>query len=147
METTHQHNSNEAGEIVESFLHCSLAKERYTHAAHILSGFYLYCHHGKHAFELMEKHILLFNNAVGTINSDDSGYHKTITFFWMKAIEQFASRFDECSFIDRNILAIYNSPLMDKTLPLKFYTREYLFTKKARKEIVEPDIKPILDIF
>jgi len=144
---TQKYDSIEAGEIVNSFLHCNLAKEKYTHAAHILAGFYLFCMHGKASFRFMEKHIILFNEAVGTINSDDSGYHETITFFWMNAIEQFSNQFEERSFNDENIRLIYDSSLMDKTLPLNFYSREYLFAKKARKEIVEPDLKPILKIF
>jgi hypothetical protein len=147
MENIHSYTSNDGKDLVESFLHCNLAKEKYTHAAHILSGFYLYCSHGKAAFDLMEKHIILYNAAVGTVNSDDSGFHKTITFFWMNAIEQFAATMDNPSFSDENIRLIYNSALMDKNLPLNFYTREYLFTKKARKEIVEPDMKPLLYIF
>lgn len=148
METHIQrYNAKEAERIVESFLHCNLAKEKYTHAAHILAGFYLYCHHGLDAFQLMEKHIILFNDSVNTINSDDSGYHKTITFFWINAIGQFTAKFDSISFMDENIRHIFDSPLMDKNLPLNFYSREWLFTKKARKEIVEPDIKPILKIF
>jgi len=141
------YGSNDGKELVESFLHCNLAKEKYTHAAHILSGFYLFCTHGKTAFVLMEKHIMLYNMAVGTVNSDDSGFHKTITFFWMKAIEQFSKTLNHLSFSDENIRVIYDSALMDKNLPLNFYSREYLFTKKARKEIVEPDLKPISKIF
>ena len=133
--------------LVESFLHCHLAKEKYTHAAHILAGFYLCCKYGSGAFDLMEKHIILFNDSVGTINSDDSGYHKTITFFWINAIAQYAQRYGAIGFSDQSMQLIYKSPLMDKTLPLKFYTQEYLFSKKARREIVEPDIKPISEIF
>ena len=94
----------------------------------------------------MEKHIILFNNSVGTINSDDSGYHKTITFFWINAIAQYAQRFGAIGFSDKSMQLIYKSPLLDKTLPLNFYTREYLFSKKARREIVQPDIKPISKI-
>ena len=148
METTFErYDSNSAAAVVESFLHCDLAKEKYTHAAHILSGFYLYCKFDHRAFEMMEKHIIFFNNAVGTVNSDHSGYHKTITFFWINAIEQFSKRFEAPVFSDENIYLIYDSPLMDKNLPLNFYSKAHLFTKEARKEIVEPDIKPILKIF
>jgi len=148
MESGYQtYNSKEAKQIVESFLHCNLAKEKYTHAAHILTGFYLFCKHGKAANPIMEKHIIQFNNAVGTMNSDESGFHKTITFFWMSAIEQFSKTLDHLSFDDENIRHLYDSILMDKTLPMNFYSREYLFSKKARREIVEPDIQPILNIF
>ncbi len=132
--------------VIDAFLNARLPKEQWTHQAHILSGFYLYCNHGEAALAVMKEHIIRFNEAVGTINSDDSGYHETITFFWMLAIKEFSASIATPGFNDESVARLCNSRLMDKNLPLEFYTRPHLFSVQARKTIMQPDIKPLTGI-
>src|SRR6266700_1777610 len=105
-------NAGEVNELVEGFLQCSLPKEKWDHKAHITAVYYLYCVHGRLALPKMKNHIIKYNESAGTLNSDDSGYHETITVFWTAAIEQFAKTSGLTAFNEESLEKIYQSPLM-----------------------------------
>lgn len=67
-------------------------------------------------------------------------YHETITQFWMRLLAYFRD-----SAPDRELTSILqtNPELLEKDLPLQYYSRETLFSDRARKEWVEPDLKPL----
>jgi len=132
--------------IIDAFLHCNLEKNKWTHEAHIITGFYLYTICGDEAIEKIESHIRLFNDSVGTINSTTSGFHKTLTFFWMNAIAQFADNVERLELNQRNLESLLNSPLTNSMLPQQFYSKACLHTSKARMEVVEPDLQPLSSI-
>ena len=50
-------------------------------------------------------------------------YHHTVTLFWMRMIAR----------------------LMDRELPLSYYSSERLFSEAARLEWLEPDLRPLDD--
>lgn len=64
-------------------------------------------------------------------------YHETLTVFWMRTIEKFIE-----SKGDYSIVGICNELIgkFDKDYPLKFYSRELLFSEEARKNFVECDL-------
>jgi hypothetical protein len=64
-------------------------------------------------------------------------YHETLTVFWMRAVDDFrkskngASMLGICNELTENF---------DKNYPLRFYSRELLFSDKARAVFVEADL-------
>jgi hypothetical protein len=64
-------------------------------------------------------------------------YHETLTVFWMRTVRDFNEANSEKSFLERaNLVAIE----FDKEYPLRFYSREFLFSDAARAEYLEPDL-------
>jgi hypothetical protein len=68
----------------------SLPKERWTHGAHILGGA-CYVHRLGEAAALdhMRTCVLRFNEAIGGKNTETSGYHETVTAFWIKLLHAY----------------------------------------------------------
>jgi hypothetical protein len=68
-------------------------------------------------------------------------YHETITLFWMYLlswVKSTAGRKSLQEFVQAN------PRLLEKNLPLTYYSRERLFSGHARTSWVEPDLKPLL---
>jgi len=125
--------------LVRAFEERTLTKAEWTHAAHLTVGLY-YCLYSPFtvAKNWMRDGVLWLNDAHGTPNTDTSGYHETLTMFWLLTIDEFVGK-TKC----RNLAETANSLIAanDSMLPLKFYSREKLFSPDARARYVEPDLK------
>ena len=64
--------------------------------------------------------------------SKEMPYHETLTVFWMRTVADFDASKNGASFVDKanELVATY-----DKDYPLRFYSREYLFSDEARANI------------
>jgi hypothetical protein len=125
--------------LVESFESRTITKAEWTHSAHLIVGLY-YCRTLPFAVakNLMRDGILWLNDEHGTPNTDGSGYHETLTVFWLKRIWNFL---DERGAVG-NLATLANELIEkfnDPDLPLKYYSREVLFSASARREYVSPD--------
>lgn len=119
-----------------------LPKERWTHEAHLVAGFwYTSTLEAGEALDTIRKRIQRHNESVGTPNTDSSGYHETITRLYMSAIARHVSHNREASFED-SLASLLASPLSSSTWPLEHYSRERLFSIEARRSWVEPDVSP-----
>lgn len=136
-------SSNELENIVRGFNRCTLPKSSWTHAAHlIIALWYLTYYSESEAVNNIRDRIKKYNLAVGTENTKDSGYHETITLFWVKIIQQYlatASVHNSFGENANNLVNLYEN----SALPLEYYSREYLMSWLARKNWVEPDLKPL----
>jgi hypothetical protein len=65
-------------------------------------------------------------------------YHETITVLWMRLLADAAA--DLTAPCELDALLERNPELLDKNLPLKYYTRERLFSEQARTEWMPPDL-------
>lgn len=133
-------NDNEVVSLVKSFEERTLSKEQWTHAAHLTVGFYYSFYHPFGvARNLMRDGILWLNDTHGTLNNETSGYHETLTMFWLKTI----SGFLKYQKSDHSLAILANKIIMafnDSELPFAFYSRERLFSPLARFQYVEPDL-------
>lgn len=127
--------------LAEAFEARTLPKSEWTHAAHLVVGLY-YCYH--HPFgvakNLMSDGIHWLNDAHGTPNTETSGYHETITVFWLRTVDEYLGKTGR----DKGLAELANGLLADcgdPRLPLKHYSRERLFSTEARMHLVEPDLE------
>jgi hypothetical protein len=126
--------------FVRDFEACTLPKPRWTHQAHLLVGlWYLSRHTPAEALDVVRKRIRAYNVAVGTANTDTSGYHETITRLYLKGIAAHMARHGTQS-LAISLALLLKSPLARSDWPLEFYSRERLFSELARREWVEPDL-------
>jgi hypothetical protein len=129
--------------LVRNFESCLLPRDRWTHPAHLTVGlWYLLRHPWPEAARLVRAAIKRYNEANGIITTRESGYHETITLFWLRMVRRYletASR--ECS-----LVALANGLVErcgNKGLALEYYTRERLMSWEARAGWVEPDLKSL----
>jgi hypothetical protein len=130
-------------ELVEAFLACTLPKEEWTHHAHLRVGlWHLFRHDAEEALALLRTRIRCYNASRGTPNTDHSGYHETITRFYVWVIGRFLRWADRQNGIDQlaeDLIHQYG----EKSLPLRYYSHERLFSVLARREWIEPDLAPL----
>jgi hypothetical protein len=127
-------------ELVEAFLACTLPKEQWTHQAHLRVGlWHVLRYDAAGALRLLRTRIQSYNVSCGTMNTDHSGYHETITRFYVWVIDQFLRSADRQQGIDQLAQDLIHQ-CGDKSLPLRYYSRERLFSVLARRQWIEPDL-------
>jgi hypothetical protein len=133
--------SAEVLRLVREFDACSLPRTEWTHHAHLVVALcYLVRHEEAVATTLIRDGIRRYNKACGIETTQTSGYHETITLFYIRAIGKFLSAASR----DCTLATLANSLIHacgDKNLPLEYYSRERLMSWEARVGWVEPDLK------
>ena len=134
--------SHELENIVREFNNCTLPRSNWTHAAHlIIALWYLTNYSELEAINNIRDRIKKYNASMGIQMTKNSGYHETITMFWVKIVRQYvAINAANNSFLEmaNNLVNFYEN----SALPFEYYSREYLMSWEARKNWVKPDLKP-----
>ena len=136
------HTTEEIERLVLAFESCTLPREAWNHRAHLTVGlWYLAKHERALATNLIRESIQKYNHACGIIQTKDSGYHETITLFYVWLVSKYLSSATESSLVElvNRLLDTYG----DKRFPLEYYSEEKLMSWEARAGWVEPDLKPL----
>ena len=127
--------------IISSFNKRTLPKVEWTHEAHlIVSLWYCINYEPEEVLKLLRAKIKLYNRTVGTPNTDEEGYHETVTRFWIWQTNQFIQESESNDFADI-CTSFALSKQGHKEAPLQYYSKEILFSKTARVLWVKPDLK------
>lgn len=130
--------------LVQQFEAYTLPYERWTHEAHLTVGLWYLLHHERlWATALIREGIRHYNVACGVANTDTSGYHETITLFYIHVISHYLNHSPPDAPLYELANTLIQSPYADRKFPLEFYSRERLFSVDARRHWVEPDVKPL----
>jgi hypothetical protein len=129
--------------LVRRFEDCTLPREEWTHAAHLtVALWHLLQFDWPEAVARVRRGIKRYNAAHGIVTTPTGGYHETLTLFWLRTVRAYleAERNEA-----RALVHLANELIAsaDRSLPLKHYTRELLFSPEARAGWVEPDLKPL----
>ena len=128
--------------VGEGMIACTLPKSEWTHEAHIATCAWLILERPDVAPERdLPGLIRRYNESVGGVNSDSEGYHETITQLYIAAVRSALERGEGRGLADR-VNALLREPEARRDWPLRFYSRERLFSKEARLGWVEPDMAP-----
>ncbi|WP_420145813.1 hypothetical protein [Sphingobium sp.] len=130
--------------LAADFRACTLPKARWTHGAHFATALWLILKSPDIVPERdMPDLIRRYNESVGGVNSDDSGYHETITQASLRmARAMLASLPADTGPADAHA-ALMASPLGEKDWPFTYWSRDRLMSAQARRAWVEPDIAPL----
>ena len=132
----------EIDSLIERFEACCLPKAEWTHEAHLVVAVW-YCSQYplEEALPIVRRRITEHNTSVGTPNTDEEGYHESITKFWLLVANDFLKANPPAS---KDVLAnaLIESPQGSSAYPLEFYSAERLFSALARRTWVAPDRKP-----
>lgn len=127
--------------VVEEFEAATLPHEKWRHAEHLTMAMHYALHNDfDEALNKMRSGILKLNNFHGVVTTNERGYHETLTVIWTRAVFDYVK--DNS---DKDLVSLANEIIekFDKNYPLKFYSRERLFSVEARFGFVEPDLKPL----
>jgi hypothetical protein len=134
-------------EALESFLRgfeeCTLHKSEWTHGAHVAAaGVYLYDSRDfdiTPVLPLVRDRIRAFNISVGGANTATSGYHETLTRFWLLIVSKHLKSNPPISRLDaaRKAVAAFGE---QRALHAQYYSGDVVKDTTARKSWRSPDL-------
>ena len=128
-------NERDATRLVDEFERLRLPKPQWTHEAHLvvcratLQGL-----DPAGALAHLRGAIRAYNDATGVANTDTSGYHETLTAYYVGAVDAAAPL---------SLDGLLAHPACTRTAPLTHWSRARLFSVEARRAWVEPDLEPL----
>ena len=119
----------------QSFCERTLPKSEWTHEAHlVVCRVALASRTPVETVEFLRDAIRTYNEATGVENTTTSGYHETLTRYYVAAVASLGPvPLDE-------VLA---APRCATAAPLGHWNREVLFSPAARADWVDPDLAPL----
>jgi hypothetical protein len=135
-------SERELQRFVEAWKAGRLPKTEWTHAAHVaMAAYFAFDHAAEATFAIMKAGILHHNTSVGTPNTEDNGYHETLTRFWAGEIGAFirSGRFNSRLEAVRAAVAAFGG---DRDRFRQLYSFDVVQDRRARREWVAPDREP-----
>ncbi len=127
----------------EGLLACALPREAWTHEAHLGTCLWLLTERPYIDVDAEIGTIIRrFNESVGGMNDDTQGYHDSITRAYVAGVRLFLAETGETGLAAR-VNAMLLSDVGRREWPLRFYSRNLLFSVAARRGFVEPDLAPL----
>ena len=135
------HSDAEIEHLGEGLLACTLKREEWTHEAHLGATTYLLLRRPDVELDRELPGIIRrFNESVGGVNSDSEGYHETITRVFLHGVRLFLAEAARSDPLHELVNELLLSPMGRRDWPLRFYSRELLFSVEARRAFVAPDL-------
>jgi hypothetical protein len=133
----------EIDDFLGAFESGTLPKERWTHAAHLLAGAcYVHRLGQATAIKHMRHCVRRYNEAVGGKNTETSGYHETITVFWIKVLDTLHLHAKPIARAEFAALAVERYTAQ-RDLFRSFYDFDVVSSAEARATWVPPTRRPI----
>lgn len=127
--------STEEAAMFDAFINGRLSKDEWTHEAHLTTCWVaLQGRTPQDALSMLRGSIRTHNCGVGTPNTDTTGYHESLTVYYVTAISQISH------LPSANTLA---SPDCTRVAPLQYWTKDCLMSTEARMAWVAPDVSPL----
>ena len=134
-------NSEQVQQLIAGFEDGSYPVSKWTHQSHIyMAVWYLRRFPLEEASHRIKSGIKQYNLSKGGKNTPTSGYHETITEFYIRILCRFLVRRSGLS--DPDLWsALPEQPFMASDFPFNYYSKDYLMDPKARMAWAEPDLK------
>ncbi len=134
-------------EALEAFLHGfetgTLDKSEWTHGAHVAAAaWYLYGSSYDAVLPLIRQRIQNFNLSVGGANTPTTGYHETLTRFWLRIVDALLQERRPASPLEAARLAVATYGA-ERALHSEYYSGDVVQDSAARLGWRTPDLKPL----
>ncbi|MBD2499695.1 hypothetical protein [Anabaena azotica] len=133
--------------LINQFNNCTLPRSQWNHYAHLIVALWYLIHYEQQtAINLIRDRIQRYNRAMNINTTKNSGYHETITLFWIYLVSSYLYTKTPKNAASNSLLNLANDLIHiygDKNLPLEYYSRDLLMSSASRQSWVEPDLKPI----
>jgi hypothetical protein len=119
-------------DFISRFVAGTLTKEEWTHTAHLrMAYWYVWNYSPLEAGQRIRAGIRHLNECLGGQNTEDSGYHETLTEFWIREVRSLGPG---------NLDAVLELP---SNLWQRDYPTDLPKDRRARREYVPPIAKPV----
>jgi hypothetical protein len=123
--------------FIDALERCEIPNERFHHRDHVRAAWLCVTRRSyQEAAATMDRLIRRFAAHHGHVDK----YHRTLTLLWVRLVAAHAVACKEQTFDE---FALKNEALLDKDLALHFYSRETLFSQRARRHWVEADLRAL----
>ena len=127
-------------DFLESFERGSWPKSAWNHAAHVaVAACYLIDNSEGDAAGRMRRGIVHYNQCVGTVNSDHSGYHETITLFWLAIVKARLRELADGMPRVEAVRVLVTELAPQRDLFREYYSFDVVRSVEARKSWIAPD--------
>ena len=125
----------------EGLLERTVPRAEWTHEAHLAATVYLLLRRPDVDLDRQLPDIIRsYNESVGGVNDDTQGYHETITRVFLHGVRLFLEEADASEPLHELVNQLLLSPMGKRDWPLRFYSRERLFSVEARRTFIAPDL-------
>ena len=134
----------ELEEFVRRWEAGELTKAEWTHGAHVgTAAFHAFQLDPEALFGRMKARIIHHNECVGTANTEDNGYHETLTRFWAGTVGEFVrnGRFSTRFEAVKNATRVFGE---DRDRHRLYYGFDVVRDRRARREWIKPDREPAI---
>lgn len=126
--------------VGEGLLTRTLPRDEWTHEAHLAACLWLLRERSDIKLEQQLPDIIRsYNESVGGVNDDAQGYHETLTQFYISTVKAHHGEQAELDLLD-SVNLLLRSHRGKRDWPLRFYSKDVLFSIRARRELVPPDL-------
>ncbi|HLN02893.1 MAG TPA: hypothetical protein VK335_26630 [Bryobacteraceae bacterium] len=130
--------------FLKAFEHGTWPKADWNHDAHLtVAGCYLFDYPLEVATDRMRLGIRHYNHCVGTRNTDHSGYHETLTVFWMAIVKQRLAQLPLKTPRLEAVRTVVEELGPRRDLFKEYYGIDVVKSVEARRAWVEPDLKAL----
>ncbi len=130
--------------VATGFCACRLDKAEWTHEAHLATCLWVLQERPDIVAEQqLPDMIRRYNLSVGGVNDGTQGYHETITQTYIAGIRAFLAQRSEGEGLVALVNALLQADEGRRDWPLRFYSKERLFSAEARLGFVAPDVTPL----
>ena len=143
MRPEHLTTSETFEDFLRGFEQGTLPKPEWTHGAHVAAAAsYLFDSNVEAVLPQMRARISAYNVAVGGANTPTSGYHETLTHFWLLVVAELLRQREPVSRLDaaRQAVAVFAEA---RTLHSLYYSGDVVNDTAARFTWRPPDLLPL----
>jgi hypothetical protein len=121
--------------MFDAFVNGKLPKDAWTHEAHVITCWVaLQDRSPAETLAFLRDAIQTHNCGIGIRNTETSGYHETLTVYYITALANTSAL---------TLNEAMSDPACGRKAPLQHWTRDVLFSTQARLGWVEPDVEPL----
>jgi len=127
-------------EFIQAFEQGTWPHSAWTHSAHLaMAAWYLQSLPETEVTDRVRRGIQHYNEAVGTQNTPDAGYHETLTLFWLGILSDFLGRRDGQTTKLAAIREVVAEFGPERDLYRRYYSFDVAKSREARAKWVPPD--------
>lgn len=124
-----------ARDLFDRFTGLTLPSTDWNHAAHLtVCRVALDDRSPAAALTFLRDTIRRYNEATGRINTAEAGYHETLTVYYVGAVAVLGAA---------PLDAVLAADSCARSAPLRYWSRDRLFSRAARADWVDPDLRPL----
>ena len=137
-------NEAELDEFLRGFEEGTYPVKQWTHAAHLaMAGGYLTRMSADEALPFLRERIAAYNVAQGGMNTDSSGYHESLTVFWIKLVAAHLAGLDPAMSRVEKVRSVVETFAPRRDIFREYWSFDVVKSVEARRSWIPPDLRAL----